>query len=33
LLNEIATEPGPPADAAVSSLDLLDRIESLDTTD
>ncbi len=33
LLNEIAAEPGPLAETAVSSLDLLDRIESLDATD
>ena len=31
LLNEIAAGPGPIAEAAVSSLDLLDRIEGMDS--
>jgi len=33
LLTEIAAEPGPLAEAAVESLDLLNRIEALDTKD
>ena len=33
LLTEIAAEPGPLAEAAVGSLDLLDRMEALDATD
>ncbi|GMQ86377.1 MAG: hypothetical protein BMS9Abin07_1952 [Acidimicrobiia bacterium] len=33
LLTEIAAEPGPLAEAAVGSLDLLDRMEAMDTTD
>lgn len=33
LLTEIAEEPGPLADAAADSLDLLDRIDALGETD
>lgn len=33
VLDEIATAPGPLAEAAVSSLDLLDRMEALDASD
>jgi hypothetical protein len=33
LLAEIAAEPGPLTEAAVASLDLLDRMDALDATD
>jgi hypothetical protein len=32
MLNEMAATPGPLADAATESLDLLDRIDRLDET-
>ena len=33
LLAEIAAQPGPLTEAAVASLDLLDRMDALDATD
>jgi hypothetical protein len=33
LLAEIAAEPGPLTEAAIASLDLLDRMDALDATD